>query len=85
MYLSPWEDGTARPRNSPEGLAGQTNSTQDAENGDTQLQTAASESAGGMESIDDFFGQSEETDTAQFATEVEFEPEVNQSFYYRHI
>ena len=76
VYLSPWEDGTARPQSSPEGLARQTNSTQDAENGDTQLQTAASESAGGIESIDDFLGQSEETDTAPFATEVEFEPEA---------
>ena len=79
VYLSPWEDGTARPKSSPEGLAGQTNSTQDAENGDTQLQTAASESAGGIESIDDFLGQSEETDMAQFATEVEFEPDADQS------
>ena len=79
VYLSPWEDGTARPQSSPEGLARQTNSTQDAENGDTQLQTAASESAGGIESTDEFFGQSEETDTAQFATEVEFEPDADQS------
>ena len=29
VYLSPWEDGTARPQNSPEGLAAQTDSTQD--------------------------------------------------------
>ena len=79
VYLSPWEDGTARPQSSPEGLARQTNSTQDAENGDTQLQTAASESAGGIESTDDFLGQLEETDTAQFAAEAEFEPEVDQS------
>ena len=79
VYLSPWEDGTARPQSSPEGLARQTNSTQDAENGDTQLQTAASESAGGIESIDDFLGQSEATDTAQFATEVEFEPDAEQN------
>ena len=78
VYLSPWEDGTARPQSSPEGLAGQTNSTQDAENGDTQLQTAASESAGGIESIDDFLGQSEEMDTAQFATEVEFDLDTEQ-------
>ena len=76
VYLSPWEDGTARPQSSPEGLARQTNSTQDAENGDTQLQTAASESAGGIESIDDFLGQPEGMDTAQIATEVEFEPEA---------
>ena len=80
VYLSPWEDGTARPQSSPEGLARQTNSTQDAENGDTQLQTAASESAGGIESTDDFLGQLEETDTAQFAAEAEFEPEVDQDF-----
>ena len=78
VYLSPWEDGTARSQSSPEGLAGQTNSTQDAESGDTQLQTAASESAGGIESIDDFLGQSEETDTAQFAMEIEFEPDGDQ-------
>ena len=29
--------------------------------------------------IDEFFGQSEETDTAPFATEVEFEPDADQS------
>ena len=76
VYLSPWEDGTARPQSSPEGLARQTNSTQDAENGDTQLQTAASESAGGRKLIDDLLSQPEGMDTAQFATEVEFEPEA---------
>ena len=81
VYLSPWEDGTARPRNSPEGLAGQTNSTQDAENGDTQPQIAAAEPAAGMEPIDDVFGQSEETNTAQFVTEAEFESEVDQSLF----
>ena len=79
VYLSPWEDGTARRPNNPEGLAAQANSTQDTESGDTQLQTAASESAGGIESTDEFFGQSEETDTAPFATEVEFEPDADQS------
>ena len=77
VYLLPWEDGTARPKNSPEGLAGQTNSTQDAEGGDTQPQVTTAASAEGMASIDDFFGQSEETDTAQFAAEVEFEPDAN--------
>ena len=80
VYLSPWEDGTARPQNSPERLAAQTDSTQDTESGDTQLQTAASESAGRMAPIDEFFGQSEETDMAQFAAEVEFEPEADQDF-----
>ncbi len=76
VYLSPWEDGTARPQSSPEGLARQTNSTQDAENGDTQLQTAAAESTEGRKLIDDLLSQPEGMDTAQFATEVEFEPEA---------
>ena len=76
VYLSPWEDGTARPQSSPEGLARQTNSTQDAENGDIQLQTAAAESTEGRKLIDDLLSQPEGMDTAQFATEVEFEPEA---------
>ena len=80
VYLSPWEDGTARPRNSPEGLAGQTNATQDAGSQDNQPQIAAAASTAGVESIDDFFGQPEETDTAPFATEVEFDPEADQDF-----
>ena len=73
VYLSPWEDGAARPQNSPEGLAAQTDSTQDTENRDTQPQIAMAESAEGMESTDEFFSQSEEMDLAQFATEVDFE------------
>ena len=80
VYLSPWKDGTARPQNSLEGLAAQTNSTQDTENRDTQPQIATAESAAGMESIDDLFAELDETDAAQFATEVDPEPEVNQSF-----
>ena len=79
VYLSPWEDGTLRPQNNPEGLAVQIDSTQDREDGDTQSQIATAESAAGMESIDDFFGQPDETDMAQFATEMEFEPEADQS------
>ena len=69
VYLSPWEDGTARPRNSPDGLAAQTDSTQDTENRDNQLQSPPTE----MEPVDDFWDQSEEMDTAQFATDSEFE------------
>ena len=38
------------------------------------------ESAAGMESTDEFFSQPGEPDAAQFATEVEFEPEVDQNF-----
>ena len=79
VYLSPWEDGTARPRNSPEGLAGQTNSTQDTEVRDNPPQIASAASAAGMESTDDFLGQPEETDTAQFAIEGESEPDIEQS------
>ena len=80
VYLSPWEDSTARPQNSSEGLAVQTESTQDTESGDTQPQIATAEYAEGIESTNEFFSQSEERDTAQFATEVEFEPEVDQNF-----
>ena len=80
VYLSPWEDGATRPQSSPEGLAAQSDSTQEAENDDVQPQIAAAESAEGMESTDDFFSQPGEPDAAQFATEVEFEPEVDQNF-----
>ena len=76
VYLSPWEDGTARPRNRSEGLAVQTDSTQDMESGDTQSQIAAAESTEGRKLIDDLLSQPEGMDTAQFATEVEFEPEA---------
>ncbi|MCE2394899.1 sigma-70 family RNA polymerase sigma factor, partial [Candidatus Poribacteria bacterium] len=79
VYLSPWEDGTTRPQSSPEGLA-QTNPTQDTESGDTQPQIASAESAEGLELIDDLFAELDETNMAQFATEMEFEPEVDQSF-----
>ena len=77
VYLSPWENGTARPRNNPEGFP--TDTTQGPESGSTQPQIATAKSAAGMESIDDFFGQPDETDMAQFATEMEFEPEADQS------
>ena len=73
VYLSPWEDGAARPQNSPEGLAAQTDSTQDTENRDTQPQIASVASAEEKELIDDLFGELDETDMAQFATEVESE------------
>ena len=77
VYLSPWEDGTARPRNNPEGLAAQTDSTQDTGLRDNQSQNSAAE----MEPIDDFLGQFQETDTAQFTTDVEFEIDVNQDLF----
>ena len=78
VYLSPWEAGTTRPRNTPEGLP--TDTPQDAESGGTQPQSAATESAAGIESIDDFFDQSAETDMAQFPTNEEFELDAEQGF-----
>ena len=77
VYLSPWEDGTARRPNSTEGLAAQTESTQDTENRDNPPQIAAAE----MEPIDDFWGQSEETDTAQLVIDAEFETDANQDLF----
>ena len=70
VYLSPWEDGTARPRNSLAGFL--TDTTQDTENRNHLPQIAAASTAG-TESVDDFFEQPDETDMAQFVTETEFE------------
>ena len=77
VYLSPWEDGAARPQNSAEELAAQIDSTQDTKSGNTQPQIAMTDSAEGMESIDEFFSQSEEKGMGQLATEVEFEPNTD--------
>ena len=73
VYLSPWEDGTERPRNSGEDLAVQTDSTQDTENRDNQSQSSTE----GLEMVDDSLGQPEETDTAQFAAELESDIETD--------
>ena len=80
VYLSPWEDETAHPRNSSEQLITQTDSTQGTESQDNQPQIASAASAEGKELIDDLLDEPEETNMAQFATEMEFEPEVDQSF-----
>lgn len=77
VYLSPWEDGTERPRNSGEDLAVQTDSSQDTENRDNQSQISTE----GLELVDDFLGQSDETDTAQFAAETEFEIETDPDLF----
>ncbi len=77
VYLSPWEDGTARPRNSPEGLL--TDIAQDTESRNNLSQIAAASTAG-TESVDDFFDQPNETDMIQFVTEMEFELDVEQDF-----
>ncbi len=79
VYLSPWEDGTARPQNSSEDLVAQTDSTQDTESGATQPQIATAESAEEKELIDDLFAELDETDMAQFATETEFDPDAEES------
>ena len=77
VYLSPWEDGTERPRNNTEGLAAQTDSTQDTGLRDNQAQITAAE----MEPNDDFLGQFQETDTAQFTTDAEFEIDADQDLF----
>ena len=77
VYLSPWEDGTPRPRNNSEGLAGQTDSTQDTESRDNQSQITVAE----IKPIDDFWDQSEETNTAQFATDAKFEIETDPDLF----
>ncbi len=70
VYLSPWEDGTARPRNNPEGLP--TDIAQDTEIRNNLPQIAAASTAG-TEPIDDFFNQPDETDMTQFAIVTELE------------
>ena len=77
IYLSPWEDGTERPRKNSEDLASQTDSAQDTESRNNQSQSSAAET----ELIDDFLRQSEETDTAHLAIDAEFETEANQEFF----
>ena len=79
VYLSPWEDGAARPPNSPEGLAAPTDFTQDMEVRDNQPQIASAASADEKQLIDDLFAEFDETDSSQFATEVDFEPDADQS------
>ena len=78
MYLLPWEEGTARPRNNPEGFP--TDTAQGAESWNNLPQIAATASAAGMESIDNLFGEPEETDIAQFTTDGEFELDAEQHF-----
>ena len=78
VYLSPWEDGTARPRNSPERFP--TDTAQDTEGWNNLPQIAATASTAGTEPIDDFFGELEETDMAQFTTDGEFDLYTVQGF-----
>ena len=71
VYLSPWEDGTVRPRNNSERFS--TEAAQDPESRNNLPQIAAIAPTAGTESVDDFFDQPDETDMTQFATEMEFE------------
>ena len=77
VYLSPWEDGTERPRKNSEDLASQTDPTPDTENRDNQPQITAAE----MELLNDSWEQPEETDTAQLVIDTEFETEEDQNLF----
>ena len=77
VYLSPWEDSTERPQNNSDGLAAQTDSTQDTRLRDNQAQDSAAE----IEPNEDFLSQSEETDTAQFTKDAELELEMDQDLF----
>ena len=77
VYLLPWEEGTARPRNNPEGFPAET--TQDRGSRSNLPQIAAA-STTGTASVNDFFDPLDETDMTQFATEAEFELNIEQDF-----
>ena len=77
VYLSPWEDGTERPRSSPEGLTNPTDSTQETENRDNPPQIAVVE----IESTDNFFSHLQETDMTQSAADAESETDANQDLF----
>ena len=71
VYLSPWEDGTARLRNNSEGFP--TKTAQGTENGNNLPQIAAMASTAGTEPIDGLFGEPQGTDMAQFTADGEFD------------
>ena len=77
VYLSPWEDGTPRPQNNSEGSAAQTDSIQDTDSQNNQTQNAVAE----IEPIDEFLGQSEETDTTQFTADAESDMETDPNLF----
>jgi RNA polymerase sigma-70 factor (ECF subfamily) len=70
VYLSPWEDGTARLRNNLEEFP--TDTAQGTENWNNLPQIAAMAPTAGTEPIDGLFGEPEGTDMAQFTTDGEF-------------
>ena len=78
VYLSPWEDGTVRPRNNAERFP--TDTAQDTESRNNLPQIAMTASAAEIEPVDDFFDQPDEIDITRFATETEFDLNVEQDF-----
>ena len=77
VYLSPWEEGTARPRNNPEGFP--TDTAQGTASWNNLPQIAAASTAG-TEPVDGFLGESEETDMSQFTTDGGFGLYTGQGF-----
>ena len=78
VYLSPWEDGTARPGYTPEGLS--TGTTQNTDSRNNLLQIATTASTVGTGPTDDFFGQPDEIEMAQFTIDREVEIDTDQDF-----
>jgi len=78
VYLSPWEDGTVRPRNNAERFP--TNTAQGIDNRNNLPQIAAIESTAGTAPIDDFFAEPEGTDMAQFTIGGRFDIDTVQGF-----
>ena len=78
VYLLPWEAGTARPQNRSERFLA--NTTQDAESRNNLPQITATASTAVTEPIDGLFGEPDEIDMTQFATEPEFGLGADQDF-----
>ena len=78
VYLSPWEDGTARPRNNPERFP--TNTAQGIESWNNLPQIAATASTAVTDPIDNFFDEPEGMDMAQFTTGGEFDLDTVRGF-----
>ena len=78
VYLSPWEDGTTRPRNNPERLPAAT--AQDTASWNNLPQIAAITSTAGTEPIDDFFGEPKGRSMVQFTIGGEFDLYTMQGF-----
>ena len=78
VYLSPWEEGTARPQNNAERLPAAT--IQNTASWNNLPQIAALVSTAGTEPIDDFVGELEGTDMSQFTIGGRFDIDTVQGF-----